>query len=102
MVQLYTVNGGRPSARVPSRRYEAVRQAILAALADQPAGLGLWELCPACAPHLPQWWFDEGWDTPWHVTGVKLHLEHLGVLRRITGKGPHRVALAAVPAAPPA
>lgn len=94
-IQLYTVNGGRPSSRIPLRRYDTVRGAILDALADRPEGLSLWELCTALAPRLPQWWFDEGWDTPWHVTNVKLHLEYLGELQRIPAKGGHRVVRSA-------
>ena len=94
MVQLYTVNGGKPSARIPLRRYEAVSEAVLEALAKAgPEGLTLKELAVALAPLLPQWWFAEGWDTMWHVTGIKLHLEHLGQLERVRVV-PHRVRLA--------
>lgn len=93
MIDLYTVNGGRLSCRIPLRRYQAVREAIQDVLRDRPDGMGLWDLCPAMATRLPQWWFDEGWDTPWHVTSVKLHMEYLKELTRLTGKGPHRVVL---------
>lgn len=93
-IQLYTVNGGKPSASVPLRRYEAMRTAVLQALkAAGSSGLTLHELAVAVAPLLPQWWSDEGWDEMWHVTSVKLHLEYLGELERVPDAKPHRLRL---------
>lgn len=93
MIQLYTVNGGKPSAFIPVRRYEAMRKALIAALRKAPDGLGLVDLAERASQHLPAWWTREGWDEMWHTTSVKLHLEHLGELERVPGAKPHRVRL---------
>lgn len=93
MIQLYTVNGGKPSALIPLRRYEAMRKAVLTALLQAPDGLGLLDLTEQASQRLPLWWNREGWDEMWHATGVKLHLEYLGELERVPGAKPHRVRI---------
>ena len=92
-IQLYTVNGGRPSAVIPLKRYEAMRKAILKVLKSQPDGLTLHDLAKGASQELPMWWTREGWDEMWHTTGVKLHLEYIGELERVPKASPHRVRI---------
>ncbi|MCC7479365.1 DUF4287 domain-containing protein [bacterium] len=94
-IQLYTVNGRKPSARVPLKRYEAMRTAVLKALHQRSDGLSLTELTHSAALHLPKWWSDEKWDEMWHTVSVKLHLEYLGELERVPGTSPHKVRIVA-------
>src|SRR5262245_46157606 len=95
MIQLYTVNGGKPSAQIPLRRYEAMQKAILKVLKNKPEGLGFPDLAYEVSQRLPLWWTREGWDELWHATNVKLHLEYLGQLERVPGAKPHRVRIVA-------
>jgi hypothetical protein len=79
---------GRAGVNIDKARYDAVREAVLAAIraqGDMPFG----DLADAVGQRLPD--FDG--SIGWYTTTVKLDLEARGEIERLPGNGPQRLRL---------
>lgn len=79
---------GKRGIHIDRDRYDAVRSAILAVLADD-AVVAFAELSGRVAARLPD--FDGSYG--WYTTTVKLDLEARGEIERVPGKGPQQLRL---------
>ena len=79
--------------RVDPDKYQAVRQAIVAALPAKAPGLSLTELKEAVRPLVPEAVFPEGFKAGWWVMGVQLDLRAKRIVMTDDGK-PMRLHLA--------
>lgn len=91
MVELLNANTGRAGGRLPKRRYDAMRTALLKAVPRTERGMAYKELNARVLPLLPKWWRDEGWSVSWHVATVKLDLQARGLIENVPGVRPMHV-----------
>lgn len=83
---------GKQGVNISRTKYDAVRGAILTALADQGGMLAFEQLPDAVTARLPVDW--EG-SVGWYTTTVKLDLEARGAIERVPGQSPQLVRLPA-------
>jgi len=77
---------------IPTRKFEAVRNAILAALDEAgPDGLLFKEVSSEVRARLTEEELSELGSVGWHATTVKLELEVRGEIARISGVSPQRI-----------
>jgi hypothetical protein len=81
---------GKQGVNIDRDKYELIRQAILAAIAERGA-IPFADLPSAVASHLPESF--EG-SIGWYTTTVKLDLEARGFIKRIPGQSPQMLELA--------
>ena len=74
---------------IPTRKYEAVRAAILDAVGED--GLAFSELKSAVGERLSADELDRLGSLGWHVTTVKLEMEVAGDIARVEGVTPQRL-----------
>lgn len=70
--------------RVDKAKYEAMKQAFLAALPGDAPGLTVPQIKARLLPHLPQDLFPGGAKAGWWIKAVQLDLEAKGIVRRET------------------
>jgi len=93
MVELLNANTGRAGGRLPKRRYDAMRNALLKAIPRLKSGVAYKDLNARVIPLLPRWWEQEGWSVSWHVATVKLDLQARGLVENVPGARPMHVRL---------
>jgi hypothetical protein len=81
---------GGTGAQISPNRYDALRQAILAAVPKHKDGVALAELTRAVAARVPRELF-KGASLRWYTTAVKLDLEAEGLIERAPGFRPQRL-----------
>jgi hypothetical protein len=91
MVELLNANTGRTGGRLPKRRYEAMRTALLKVIPITRTGIAYKDLNARVTPLLPAWWRKEGWSISWHIATVKLDLQARGLLENVPDARPMRV-----------
>jgi hypothetical protein len=91
MVELLNANTGRAAGRLPKRRYDAMRSALLKAIPRTKSGVAYKDLNARVIPLLPKWWQPEGWSVSWHVATVKLDLQARGMIENVPGARPMHV-----------
>jgi len=80
--------------RIPRWKYQAVRTAILAAMAEQNGGaIGFNELRNLAKTHMQKPALDKLGSWGWHFTTVKLNMEVEGEIIRAAGKTPQQLTL---------
>lgn len=91
MVELLNANTGRAGGRLPRRRYDAMRKALLKAVPRAKSGVPYKDLKARVKPLLPKWWQEEGWSVSWHIATVKLDLQARGIIENVPGARPMQV-----------
>jgi hypothetical protein len=81
-VLVENVNHPGRSTSVNRPRYEAMRQAMIAALPRRAPGLSYDEMVDAVRPHLPESLFPGGDKAGWWAKTVQLDLEAKGLIAR--------------------
>ena len=81
----------KETTRIPRWKHEAVRRAILRAVAVRPAGVPFGELPRRVRRALSAAQLAELGSVTWHTTVVKLDLEARGEIRRVPGTKPQLV-----------
>ena len=71
--------------RVDRRKYEAMRDALLAVLPREAPGVSVAEAKTALLPRLPQDLFPGGEKAGWWLKAAQLDLEAKGTIRRAKG-----------------
>jgi hypothetical protein len=69
-------------ARVDRRKYEAMREALLAVLPGSEPGLTVADAKAAVLPRLPDELFPDGAKAGWWLKAAQLDMEAKGVIRR--------------------
>ncbi len=82
-IQLLNVNPGVGNGRLSKYKFEIYRDAILKAVADCPDGIALKDLFSAVREQLPDDSTHKLGKLRWHVMTVKLHLEAIGMIKRL-------------------
>jgi hypothetical protein len=78
--------------RIPTWKYEAVREAVLAAVDGAgPEGLAFGKLSGEVKARLTPDVLERLGSVGWHVTTVKLNMEVEGEIARLEGRGPQRL-----------
>jgi len=90
-IELLNINTGRANGRIPLKRYNAMKRALLKVIPRRSDGVAYAQLKQLAPRHLPAWWHDEGWSVAWHIAVVKLDLEARGELERVPAKRPMHV-----------
>lgn len=85
-IEIENVNAPGRTERVDRRKYEAMRDALLAVLPDQTPGLKVADAKQALLPHLPERLFPGGQTAGWWLKAVQLDLEAKGIVGRSPGK----------------
>jgi hypothetical protein len=84
--------GSTGVTRIPTWKYDLVRQAILHAVeAAGPEGLAFSRLTPEVTARLSRDTLARLGSPGWHVTTVKLDMEVRGDIRRLPGVSPQRL-----------
>ncbi len=81
----------RQPTRIESWKFDAVRQAILAALPSEGDGLPFKELPARVAAHLDAGSRSRLGSVSWYTTTVKLEMEVRGEVVRVLGRGAQRL-----------
>jgi hypothetical protein len=84
------INTGRASTHVIPAKYEAMREAILAALPGEEPGLTYDELVDAVAPRVNEEQFPHIRSVRWYTKCVQLDLEARRLIERIPRSKPLR------------
>lgn len=71
--------------RVDRAKYEAMRDALMAALPSGPPGMTVADAKAALLPHLPEALFPGGAKAGWWLKAVQLDLEARGAIHRAKG-----------------
>ncbi|MCR9219628.1 MAG: hypothetical protein NXI21_05320 [Alphaproteobacteria bacterium] len=88
-----TPTPGKQPVRIPRWKYDRVRAAVLDAILAG-GSLAFRDLRDAIAGRIPPAEAAHIGSLSWHATTVKLDLEARGLVRRLPGRGPQRLALA--------
>ena len=81
-VEVRNVNAPHHVTRVDRAKYEAMRDALMAALPGADAAITVAEAKERLLPHLPQSLFPEGAKAGWWLKCVQLDLEARGTVGR--------------------
>ncbi|MFK7912291.1 MAG: hypothetical protein AB8B93_00125 [Pseudomonadales bacterium] len=76
---------------IPTWKYQAVHDAILAVAPKKDPGIAAMDLPGAVKQQLPAKILRKLGSVSWHTTTVKLHMEVTGELRRVPELKPHRL-----------
>lgn len=90
-IQCQTPSGGKP-VRIDRWKYETIREAILAVLAEHQE-IAFSQLSQNVRTRLDADTINRLGSISWYVTTVKLHLETQGEIARAPGSGPQRLQL---------
>ena len=83
---------GKKGTNIPRWKYDLLRQAVLAALGEAGTeGIGLSELKEAVGTRLSDEDKERLGSLSWHLMSVKLHMEVIGEVKRISAKGRQRL-----------
>jgi hypothetical protein len=72
--------------RVDRAKYKAMREALMAVMANEPPGISVTDVKTALLPLLPQDLFPSGDKAGWWLKAVQLDLEAKNVIKRGPGK----------------
>ncbi len=86
-----TPSPGRAGTRIPRWKYDAVRAAILQVVPATPAGVPFARLTDLVADRLDPELCRRLGSVKWHTVTVKLHLEVLGEIERVSGVTPQHL-----------
>ena len=86
-----TPTPGKTPTRIPKWKYDAVRDAVLAVL-DSEGSAYFTDLLEKIGGMLDSQTRKELGSLAWHVTTVKLHMEAIGEIKRLPGKGRQQIA----------
>ena len=81
-IEVENINTPGRTSRVNLAKYNAMKEALLPALPQEPPGLTFAEAKEAAKKHLPQDLFPAGETSGWWLKTVQLDLEAKGVLAR--------------------
>lgn len=81
---------GKAGVNIDKAKYDAIRSAILASIADNGEQIALKNLATAVTTHLPTT-FDG--SIGWYITTVKLDLEARGEIERVPKTTPQQLRL---------
>jgi hypothetical protein len=86
MITVENINHPGKTSSVNAAKYEAMRQAMLAALPKEAPGLTQDELREAVIAHLPEDLYPQGATAGWWAKTVQLDLEAKGIVVRESTK----------------
>lgn len=86
-----TPTPGKQPTPIRKEKYDAVREAIMAALPAKGAGLTIKELSHAVGAELPREMLPASGSAMWLTMTVKLDLECRGEIERVPGSKPQRL-----------
>jgi hypothetical protein len=87
----HTPTPGKQPTRIPTWKYQAVRQAILKIVPSEPPGIAAKDLPARVATELDADLRAKLGSVAWHTTTVKLHMEVEGELARVPDAKPQRL-----------